>query len=703
MSTLDQMATPAQDPYSYYYKPGENQVGSSPQILAATGAMNDPSYQKIDLGQAQNYLNQNLSLADRAKSLNAQLLQAAYPSNYAVPTMAGQAVQPNGGYMFRIGGQQYSLTPQEAQSLISQGINPYLTDTNSLAGSPTAPQTAQQIMGYINQMTTPTVGGLTREQILSGQIPQSGMIANATNPLNNQSESNISVQQYQQQQQEAGQGFKPVTTQGGGTAYASPQQAQAIQQAAQFPQTNNTYDRFQQGFNNATNAGAKPPTDTNGAVDMMSQYLPSGGQNNQMANFVSSDPFLNSAISAYQQYMSQQNQQASLTDTYTKLLQSTGIQGIDTQLVNMKNIMDGTENDIRTEITKAGGFATNSQVMALTAARNKTLIQNYNALQATRDSKQHYLDTMMNLTEQDRKAASDQFDKTMNFDTKMSEMTQTMQKNAQSTLDNVAKAMGWDGIYNATQGNPQLQAQIEKTYGMPSGGLAQASQLAIKQRAEANKPIEVSPGATLYDPITGKAIYTAPNKTTGTGGVTDAGTIASLVAGVKSGAIKLSDISDKATKLAVEKSLGASGASGTDALVSTTKQSLSELQSMVDNNYGFSGFGGSVGLNALISPIPGTKAQAFVNKLKQVTQDVVLPNLTLLHGLGRVTDREFQSLQSAVTSLNRNLSPEDFKTELKNISDRINKLSDSSNQGAITQPDGTVWQQNSDGSYTRIK
>lgn len=234
---LDNM--PEQEPYSYYYKPGDNQVGSAPSIYAGTGGYADPAYQKIDLAQAQGYLNANPTLSERAKSLNAQLLQSAFPSNYVVPDLAGKAIDLNkgGGYYFRIGGQQYAISPQEAQSLISQGINPFLIDTNSIAGSVGgAPQTAQQIIDSINQMTTPTVGGLTRDQILSGQIPQSGYIKSAVSPLTGETQTNIPVDKYQQQVAEAQQGFVPVPTQGGGTAYASPAQAAAVQAAQQAPQ-----------------------------------------------------------------------------------------------------------------------------------------------------------------------------------------------------------------------------------------------------------------------------------------------------------------------------------------------------------------------------------------------------------------------------------------------------------------------------------
>lgn len=323
---------------------------------------------------------------------------------------------------------------------------------------------------------------------------------------------------------------------GAPTDFATPQQQQQAEQnriaqnivPSTLPPTGTNYQSFQQGHQAATDAGVKSPSDYSGASSMFNQYMPSQQQPSQIDNFISQDPYLNATISAYQQYMSQENQRTSLVDTYNTMLKDSGIQGIDTDLLNMKNVIDGTEDDIRTEVTKAGGFATDSQVIALSNARNKQLIKNYNSLLETRNTKQQYLDTMMNLTQEDRQAADQKFETQLNFGLKISELNQTMKQNAIDTLDRTAKTIGWDGVYQATQGNPQMIAQIEKTYGLPAGSLAIAAQrdaqirvsdLKTKQLDQQykqgqvdaqGKPIEVSAGVTLFDPKTGKAIYTAP-------------------------------------------------------------------------------------------------------------------------------------------------------------------------------------------------
>ena len=245
--------------------------------------------------------------------------------------------------------------------------------------------------------------------------------------------------------------------------------------------------RFEEATNAAKTAGVTSPSNYEGAVGMYKEFLPSQKEPSAVDTFVSQDPYLNTVIKGYQDYMSQQNQRTSLVDTYKSMLKESGIQGIDTELINMKNIINGTEDDIRTEVTKAGGFATDSQVMALSNARNKQLIKNYNTLLETRNSKAQYLDTLMNLTQQDRQEADQRFEQMTNFGFKVAEINQQMKQSAISTLDRVAKTLGWDGVYQSTQGNPQLQRQIEMMYGLPAGGLAIAAQRDAQARLVAQQ------------------------------------------------------------------------------------------------------------------------------------------------------------------------------------------------------------------------
>ena len=372
--------------------------------------------------------------------------------------------------------------PSEAYSYLSQlkGMGAY-TPGSRTGVQFDAPTMATQLEETLKQYESK-----------KGQYTLSG-VQNPLNPketLNNIEPSRLESIQQEAQQVQSGQltnvgtsqqpRYTPTGSAGAlqaqGKSFAEQLKTPTAQLPGVFPVDPNAIPKkYEEAFNNAKATGITSPSDYTGANDMYKTFLSDQGQSSQIDNFISQDPYLNSVMSNYQQYMNQQNQRTSLVEEYQNLLKSSGIEGIDTELINMKNVIEGSEEDIRTEITKAGGFATESQVVALTNARNKQLIKNYNTLLETRASKEKYLDTLINLTVQDRQEADQRFDTMMNFGFKITEINQTMKKSAVETIDRLVTAMGWDGVWNATGGDSQLVAQIEKTYGLPQGGLYQAA------------------------------------------------------------------------------------------------------------------------------------------------------------------------------------------------------------------------------------
>lgn len=186
-----------------------------------------------------------------------------------------------------------------------------------------------------------------------------------------------------------------------------------------------------------------------------------------------------------------------------------------------------------------------------------------------------------------------------------------------------------------------------------------------------------------------------------------------IIANINSGKSKLSDITgNTALKNYVQQGLAVTGG-GTSDILQTTADKLNDLQTMVTNNDGFTGavgFKGLIGSAPFIGhPLAGTATANFAAKAKQIVNDIVLPNLTLLHGLGRVTDREFQALSSAVTDLSidpktgtSSLSEGEFKKELNYLTDTINtkiknsppttsQVSAPVNTTAMIGPDGQIY------------
>lgn len=435
--------------------------------------------------------------------------------------------------------------------------------------------------------------------------------------------------------------------------------------AAQYPTDANFSDKFQQGFQAAKDSGTTAPTTSEGAYSMFNNFL-SSDQSAKIDNFVSQDPYLNSVMAGYQQFMSSQNQQASLVDTYKQMLQESGIEGIDTDLINIDNVMKGNEEMIRNEVTKAGGFATEGQVLALTNARNKTLLQQYNKLLDTRNAKSQYLDTMMNLTEQDRTAANQRFETQMNFGFKIAEINQTMKKNAVETIDRVAKTVGWDGVYQATQGNSQMIAQIERTYGLPTGSLAIAAQ----------RDAEIRTNKAQMDKLELEQKQSAINlsKTQIEKAQEDI-KAAPLERQFKTEQIKTeqaqrsniySQISERAGKSQEEQ------AKQTKLIESQVGKANIVLQKVNEASKIVSGF--STGLSALTGFIPGTPAKNLQSKINTIKANLSFDTLQEMRNnsptggaLGQTSDREIELLGSTVASLDTGQSEKQLRQSLTDV------------------------------------
>jgi hypothetical protein len=171
-------------------------------------------------------------------------------------------------------------------------------------------------------------------------------------------------------------------------------------------------------------------------------------------------------------YWSPKNQKDSLMTTYKEMVSSFGLDDINAELIDAKNIIDGTEDDIRTEITKAGGFATESQVQGMTNARNKSLIKNYNTLLETKNAITEQIGNMMQYAQADRQYAAQQFESRMNFEMKKIEYGQQAKQYAAEQLGKIVDTVGYSGLLSMTGGDAYTTNKIEQALGLGNGGLA---------------------------------------------------------------------------------------------------------------------------------------------------------------------------------------------------------------------------------------
>jgi hypothetical protein len=231
-------------------------------------------------------------------------------------------------------------------------------------------------------------------------------------------------------------------------------------------------DQYRQAL--ASKQGTQVPTTQGQAMVGVQAALPQpqAEEPSIIGDIIETDSNFDSILTMYDEFMSPQTQKASLLDEYNQLSQSLGVSGMNAELINSKRIIDGTEDDIRAEVTATGGMATDSQVLALANARNKSLIKNYNYLLESRDSAMTQLNTMMNLSVQDRQMAEAEFDRKLNFAWKVQEFQQKAVDNARAIY---SKFSPQELI--AMAGGSYGESLIEKTMGYGQGSLQRLAAL----------------------------------------------------------------------------------------------------------------------------------------------------------------------------------------------------------------------------------
>lgn len=160
---------------------------------------------------------------------------------------------------------------------------------------------------------------------------------------------------------------------------------------------------------------------------------------------------------------------------YDSLLQAQGVPGLQTELMNMKNIMDGTEDDLRTEIEKAGGFATESQVAALSAARNKTLLKQANVIQQQLALKEDYVNQIMQFSKLDRKQVEEDVDRKLGLTGKLADIQDKITTAAKDNYQKVVDKVGYKGLADAFAGDTRGMKMAEQALGLPKGALMSPS------------------------------------------------------------------------------------------------------------------------------------------------------------------------------------------------------------------------------------
>ncbi len=235
--------------------------------------------------------------------------------------------------------------------------------------------------------------------------------------------------------------------------------------------------KYTQGLTDVNKSGVQAPSSQGAASAGVQAALQAQPQNQPLPASV--ETFLapeNPAVTEQTKQILDWLQPASerkMLDAHIKQLSAdrAELAGLKTDLMSTKRIMAGTEQDIRDEVTKAGGFATDSQVQAMTIARNKTLVQKAQLISDQIQSQTDLVNSDISLIGDEKQVAAQQFSQRMSLLNYQQENAKYAYNATKDAYQNIANKAGYDGLYASLSTDPTRLAQAEQILGLGAGGL----------------------------------------------------------------------------------------------------------------------------------------------------------------------------------------------------------------------------------------
>ncbi len=491
---------------------------------------------------------------------------------------------------------------------------------------------------------------------------------------------------------------------------------------------------YNQGFNTANASGAQAPATAGQGSALVGESIANVGQQYQPMPAIQDE--MAQAVSTYTQaiadYLNPDNQRKSLVDEYKSMSKSLGIDKLNADLLDINRIMDGTEDDIRSEVTAASGFATESQVQAMTIGRNKSLLKKAQYISDQLTAAKDQLGVMSQLSAQDRQFTENRMTAGINMLGSVITIKQTMQKAAQDNYNNIIQRQGYDGLLAMTGGNAYNISLAEKTMGLQPGGLKQLAQLdnakRVQEQAKEDLQLQVLQSNLLTDKVQRNKLmgyYDKPSApdVKSINGVDMVWNGKEFVPAPTSGATK-SPMQLSQAKSNIDSISNVLNNKGLNSAVGTSFLSK-----------GPSGFWGTVGRLVSGVGIPaaigGTyrnltgEKQDFISGVKQITNQLTLSNLqnAKQNGatFGALSEGELNLLSTSASKLDSwaqkdkngnvlgyNTSEKAFKAEMDKINnfaklDYVLKGGSPTDVGIQLMADGHYYTKNSDGTITMLE
>jgi hypothetical protein len=273
---------------------------------------------------------------------------------------------------------------------------------------------------------------------------------------------------------------------GSGAVAASPEQIAAVAKATKDVQ--NLQQQYQQGVANANASGKAVPTTSGEAGTGVATYLPppttaQPTTTPNVDNFFNpqTNPALQQSTQNIMDFLSPPNVQS---DLYAQMSKIQGEQNTLSQeqlsLMNMKNVMAGTADDLRSEIQAVGGFGTESQIQALATSRNKVLLKQATFLQDQITTQQDMIKNDTTLMNFEKDMANTQFTQRMSILQYQQTNQNNIQNAARQSIDTLTKIPGGLAAY---ANDPQQAANAEQIMGWAPGTMAQMAQASAQATA----------------------------------------------------------------------------------------------------------------------------------------------------------------------------------------------------------------------------
>lgn len=535
----------------------------------------------------------------------------------------------------------FSLTPQAQQGLsYVQKSNPQLAQQIQGATTPQAQPVQQQTAQPSAQTTTQQVATTAQQP---SNVPQANLQPGAQGQQVKELQSMLQTLGYLTPQQIAtGPGiYGPATT----AAVAKLQKDLGVQTGGNEgfygPKTREALkNKYRDAFGQLSGTAVPDSSGAaRGAIDSFLDGQP-GNEDKQRAYFeelFNMNPVESAIFQQLGDLFNPQTQKQSLVEMMGQMTKEEGVLDLKLELADMKKIMDGTREDIATEITKAGGFATESQVAALTAARNKTLLKQASYLSDVIEAKENYIDKVISLTQADRDELDKQLERKLGMSKMMLDMTQSLQKNARENLQSIVKDMGYDSLVDSISSQKELET-VAKTLGVtPQMLLYLGSQKTSAQRAQQLDELNFQLSVDKFNED--KRQF-----------------------GLKYAL----DQQEANAKFAANTIISPYQAERTTRNIATIDSLLPKIGAA------------TVGAGSYLSYVAGTTARDFDAEVAALKANIAFSELTAMReasktggALGAISDRELSLLQSSLGALDTGQSPAAFKKSLQTVKNNI--------------------------------